>query len=140
MRRGNVLRRILRPIRWAAGRRANSVPAKTIASAPGRIRTFDLRFRKPPLYPLSYGRGTTPVDLTVPDWEGQTGQGVQPPVSARQINTTTITTAAPAAKNAASRAVPLRPRGPTAFDKNVHCVFADRGHDSVFASNSSSNF
>lgn len=24
-------------------------------SAPGRIRTYDLRIRRPPLYPLSYG-------------------------------------------------------------------------------------
>ena len=29
-----------------------------MAGAPGRDRTCDLRFRKPLLYPLSYGGGT----------------------------------------------------------------------------------
>ena len=35
--------------------------ATTIGSAPGRIRTCDSWYRKPVLYPLSYGGGVVPA-------------------------------------------------------------------------------
>jgi hypothetical protein len=37
---------------------------RRVPGAPGRIRTSDTRFRKPVLYPLSYGGGTRGVQTT----------------------------------------------------------------------------
>ena len=51
-RRCSGIRNAARPGRTAIGRTSRCSPG-----APGRIRTCDARFRKPMLYPLSYGSG-----------------------------------------------------------------------------------
>ena len=54
-RRGSLLRkpsRLVGPVCWSSVASNSKLPAA--ARALGRIRTFDTRFRKPVLYPLSY--------------------------------------------------------------------------------------
>ncbi len=43
-------------IKNGIGRLPVGLSGLVVGGAPGRIRTFDLRIRSPPLYPLSYGR------------------------------------------------------------------------------------
>ena len=50
-----------RAVRRESGRAATAI-YQDLFSAPGRIRTCDARFRKPMLYPLSYGSGAPQID------------------------------------------------------------------------------